>query len=79
MLNETSKKWPATAVVMGLLAQALSAGVQLAPAHVHRENNKWADHLVNSNWQGFSPRLQLRPDKEPPHWLVLDTLIQLGS
>ena len=79
MLNDTSKKWPASAIVMELLAQALSAGVQLAPAHVHREKNTWADALVNSRHQGFNPSLQLRPDKDPPTWLVLDTLIQLGS
>ena len=79
MLNDTSKKWPATAVVMELLAQSLSAGVQLAPTHVRREFNQWADRLVNSQTHGFNTARRLRPDREPPKWLVLDALIQLGS
>ena len=70
---------PASAIVMELLAQSLAAGVQLAPCHVHREKNKWADALVNAECAGFQEAKQLRPDLEPPSWLVLDALLKLSS
>jgi len=77
--NDNSKRWPASAMVMEMLSQAMSAGVQLVPAHVKRDYNTWADSLVNGKSKGLVPDKRLRPDRCPPRWLVLETLLKLGE
>ena len=79
LLNETSKKWPSSVIVMEMLVQALAHNVQLAPTHVRREFNTWADSLVNSNFEGFDQGRRVRVDLQPPSWTVLDVLLTMGE
>ena len=79
LLNANTKKWPASAVLMELLAQAHEKGVQLAPCHVKRDYNKWADDLVNGKFQDFNEGRRIDPIRQPPEWLVLPALLELGG
>ena len=53
--------------------------VQLAPAHVRREYNTWADGLGKGKTSAFSKDMRLRPELNPPEWLLLNSLIALGE
>jgi hypothetical protein len=79
LLNDKTKTWPCSAILMELLIQAHSCNVQLAPAHVKREFNTWADGLGKGKTDLFSKSKQLRPDLSPPEWEVLTSLIAMGG
>ena len=53
ILNNNSKKWPASAVLMEMVTQAHIKGVALAPSHIKRSRNKWADALAGLDTSGF--------------------------
>ena len=74
LLNDKTKTWPCSAILMELLLQAQFQHVQLAPAHVRREFNT-CDGLGKGKTAAFREELRLRPDMNPPEWLLLNSLI----
>jgi len=48
-----------SAFLMQLIVMIHSAGVQLAPSHMKRDYNRWADELTHPNFEGFRPDRQL--------------------
>ena len=57
--------------------QACQAGVHLSPSHIYRDDNTWADDLVNDDLKDFDPSLRLHAQE--PQWVLLDKLIKMGS
>ena len=49
---------PTSAFLMQLIVMIHSAGVQLAPSHMKRDYNRWADELTHPNFEGFQPDRQ---------------------
>ena len=55
LLNDTCKKMPTSVILMEILLQLLH-GMQLAPSHVKRDFNTWADELTRPDFHhGFTP------------------------
>ena len=79
ILNDKTRQWPSSAILMELLLQAQAAGVQLAPAHVKREFNTWADGIGKGDHVLFDPEKRVHPEMQPPGWLVLDSLLALSK
>ena len=52
-----------TAFLMRLIVMLHKAGVQLAPSHMKRDYNQWADELTHPNFAGFRPDRQLPVSK----------------
>ena len=77
VLNDKTRKWPASAVIMEILLQAQQHAVQLAPAHVKREFNQWADDLVNGKTNSFAQSRRVRPDLEAPKWHIFEVLLAM--
>ena len=50
---------PTSAFLMQLTVMLHKAGVQLAPSHMKRDYNQWADELAHPNFAGFRPDRQL--------------------
>ena len=67
---------PTSAFLMQLIAMIYAAGVQLAPSHMKRDYNKWADELTHPDFTGFRPDRQLPVREAFSHfrflWAVLD-------
>ena len=55
LLNQKTKHMPTSAFLMQLIAMIYAAGVQLAPSHMKRDYNKWADELTHPDFTGFRP------------------------
>ena len=76
LLNQKTKHMPTSAFLMQLIAMLYAAGVQLAPSHMKRDYNKWADELTHPNFTGFHPDRQLPVSAAFSHfkflWAVLD-------
>jgi len=48
---------------MRLIVMLHKAGVQLAPSHMKRDYNQWADELTHPSFAGFRPDRQLPVSK----------------
>ena len=76
LLNQKTKHMPTSAFLMQLIAMLYVAGVQLAPSHMKRDYNKWADELTHPNFTGFHPDRQLPVSEAFSHfkflWALLD-------
>ena len=59
ILNHNTKKWPCSAILMELCAQAHVLGCHPAVQHVRRESDVWADELSNLEVDGFNPSLRI--------------------
>ena len=59
LLNFASKKPHTAAILMELVLRLHVAGCSLAPCHVPRELNQWADDLTHPLYGGFSSELSL--------------------
>ena len=59
LLNFASKKPHTAAILMELVLRLHVAGCSLAPCHVPRELNQWADDLTHPLYGGFSSELYL--------------------
>ena len=51
---------PTSAFLMQLIVMLHQAGVQLAPSHMKRDYNQWADELTHPGFAGFRPDRQLQ-------------------
>ena len=60
LLNKKTKRFPTSAFLMQLIVMIHAAGVQIAPSHMKRDYNQWADELTHPDFTGF------RPDRELP-------------
>lgn len=60
MLNQTTRKMPTAALLMQLVLSLHQGECQLAPSHVKRELNTWADELTHPDLAGFDPSKRLR-------------------
>ena len=56
-----SKKMPTLIVLVEILLQLRLHGMQLAPSHVKRDFNAWADELTHPDFVGLTPSLRLAP------------------
>ena len=61
MLNNKTRQMPTAAVLMQLVLTLHrgGGGAQLAPSHVKRDLNQWADDLTHPNPLGFNPNYHL--------------------
>ena len=55
MLNNKTRQMPTAAILMQLVLTLHKGGAQLAPSHVKRDLNQWADELTHPNPTGFNP------------------------
>ena len=76
LLNQKTKHMPTSASLMQLIVRIHAAGVQLAPSHMKRDYNRWADELTHPNFTGFRPGRQLPVSEAFSHfkflWALLD-------
>ena len=77
LLNEKTRKWPASPVLMEIFLQAHAAGCYLSPRHSMREQNTWADELCNGDVSSFDPSKEWVVDES--NWILLDTLMEVAS
>ena len=54
MLNNKTRQMPTAAILMQLVLTLHKGGVQLAPHHVKRDLNQWADELTHPKPHGVS-------------------------
>ena len=59
MLNNKTRQMPTVAILMQLVLTLHKGGAQLAPHHVKRDLNQWADELTHPNPTGFHPEFHL--------------------
>ncbi|CAE7937086.1 unnamed protein product [Symbiodinium sp. KB8] len=55
LLDGKSRKLPSAALLMELMLLIHRQGCLLAPSHVKRDLNQWADSLTRSGFTGFTP------------------------
>ena len=79
ILKESSRKWPCSAFLMELFLQAANAAVHLRAAHSLRDNNTWADALVNNKLQAFDPQKEVGLKNLGDKWILLQALLALGG
>eukprot|EP00435_Cladocopium_sp_Y103_P021864 s134_g5.t1 len=53
LLNQKTKQMPTSAFLMQLIVLLHRAGVQIAPSHMKRDYNQWADELTHPVFTGF--------------------------
>lgn len=70
ILNNNSKKWPTSAVLMELVMQAHIHEVAIGPMHIKRSRNTWADALAGMDHTGFDQNKRL-PALLPEYWHIL--------
>ena len=70
ILNNNSKKWPTSAVLMELVTQAHIHEAAIGPMHIKRSRNTWADALAGMDHTGFDQERRL-PALLPAHWHIL--------
>ena len=71
LLNQKTKKMPTSAFLMQLVLLLHEAGVQLAPSHMKRDLNQWADELTHPGHVGFTPERQLDVSQIFPKFSLL--------
>ena len=59
LLNQKTEQMPTSAFLMQLIVMLHRAGFRLAPSHMKREYNQWADELTHPHFTGFRPDRQL--------------------
>ena len=59
MLNNKTRQMPTAAILMQLVLTLPKGGAQLAPHHVKRDLNQWANELTHPNPTGFHPEFHL--------------------
>ena len=59
LLDGKSRKMPSAALLMELMLLIHRHGCLLAPSHVKRDLNQWADSLTHPEFQGFSADTRL--------------------
>ena len=59
LLNLSSKKPRTAALLMELVLTLHREGWNLAPSHIPREFNTWADELTHPNFEGIAPDRRL--------------------
>ena len=66
---------------MQLIVMIHSVGIQLAPSHMKRDYNRWADELTHPNFEGCRPDRQLTVSEAfSPCWMTsLWALNPLGT
>jgi hypothetical protein len=80
VLNHNTKKWPCSAIMMEICAQATKHNCIPQLEHIKRDRNTWADDLTNHNTASFCSQRQLRlPDNQDQLWLVLPQVMQLHN
>ena len=55
VLNNKTRQMPTAAIMMQIVLTLHKGGAQLAPSHVKRDLNQWADELTHPNPTGFDP------------------------
>ena len=74
-LNFASKKPHTAAVLMEFVWQLHLAGCSLAPCHVLREFNQWADELTHVEYGGFFEEFRLDVSEALSHFILLPRLM----
>ena len=59
ILNQKTKKMPTALLLMELVLQLHLHECQVAPSHVKRDFNQWADELTHPHYKGFSASRRL--------------------
>ena len=77
IVNEKSRKWPNSAILMTLVWEAHTKGAELGVIHKKREYNKWADQLANQDFDGFDNEKRLQVSTQPNCWEMLETMVDL--
>ena len=75
MLNQKTGKLHTALVLMEMLLQIHSVGLQLAPSHVKRHLNTWADAITHPNFAGFCKQKEVSVESVPPHFSFLNTAL----
>jgi len=73
MLNNRSKSWPSSIIMMQLVWTAHNLNIELGIRHVYREGNKWADQLAGGDASGFNPSRRLQPSMATHKWDLLSS------
>ncbi|CAE7419501.1 unnamed protein product [Symbiodinium microadriaticum] len=79
LLNDKSKKMPTSVILMEILLQLHMHGMQLAPSHVKRDFNTWADELTHPDFHGFTPSLCLPVKPVLKHFFHSHSFYSCGS
>ena len=74
ILNEKTKKWPSSALVMQMVTDAHKWHVDLAINHTYRDANEWADQLAKGDSTGFDPSKRLTTKQLASDWELLTAL-----
>ena len=75
ILNNKTKQWPASALVMELAWLTHRTGAQVGIVHKKRTLNKWADSLAGGDTQGFDPLKRLPCEPTPGDWDLLPWIL----
>ena len=75
MLNQKTQKLHPALVLMEMLLQIHAAGLQLAPSHVKRHLNTWADELTHPNFAGICKEKEVSVESVLPHFSLLNTVL----
>ena len=78
LLNSTTRSWPCSAILMELVTLTELSETCIAPSHVKREGNIWADQLSNLDSTGFDVSRRLTCDALED-WSLLPELLELHS
>eukprot|EP00435_Cladocopium_sp_Y103_P069283 s192_g33.t1 len=79
LLNQASKKPYTAAVLMELVLHLHMAGCALAPSHVPRELNEWADELTHPGFEGFDVQRRLDVSGLLTDFVILPRLMSSDS
>eukprot|EP00435_Cladocopium_sp_Y103_P025774 s3535_g6.t1 len=79
LLNQASKKPYTAAVLMELVLRLHTTGCALAPCHVPRELNEWADELTHPGFEGFDVQRRLDVSGLPTDFVILPRLMNSDS
>lgn len=79
LLNLASKKPHTAAILMELVMILHTSGCSLAPCHIPREYNLWADELTHTDFGGFSDELRIDVSGIFPKLLLVSRLTEDGQ
>ena len=71
ILNNRSKTWPSSIIMMQLIWTAHYLNIELGIRHVYRESNTWADQLAGGDATGFDPARRMTPSMSTETWDLL--------
>ena len=75
MLNQKTRKLHTALFLMELILQIHGAGLQLAPSHVKRRFNTWADELTHPNFVGFCSEMEVSVESVLLQFSLLNTVL----